>query len=449
MMMKSIKYLTFLTIATLFLSTFTTIVAAQQKTGQTEDTGDIILKPTPKSKDALFKNKEKIQYALQILNNTDKKQSGKLSYLITTDDGKKIRKDSVRFALGPKSDKEIEVNLLPKPTGFYRINFMVNTPDYDDTVRKVFGVAPESIHSQLHKPADFDAFWKQTRDQLKKVAPKYKIIERKDLSTSDKKVYAVEMHSYGDLLIRGWLVVPTDGRKFPVHYRVPGYVVELKPNMDNDDFIAFDLNVRGNGNDKDVISVGTDNYCLLGIENKNNYIYRGVYMDCLRGVDFLCSHANLGIDTTKIFVEGGSQGGALALITAALDKRVKVLTMQVPLYADIHDNQLIAASYEKPVFPFKVFRRYNSQHASFTWDKFFNTFDYFDPQNFAPMVKCPVLMGIGLLDQFCPPRCSMALYNHISSTNKEFVCVANSTHEVDLNYFMFQNLWLREKFRIP
>src|SRR6185437_15270229 len=183
--MKSTKYQVFLTITILFLSAFTATVAAQQKTEQIEDTGDIILKPSPKNKDALFKNKEKIQYTLQILNNTNKKQYGKLSYLITTDDGKKIRKDSVRFVLGAKSDKEIEVNLLPKPAGFYRLNFIVNTPDYDDTIRKVFGVAPENIRSQLHKPADFDAFWKQTRDQLKKVAPKYKINECKDLSTSD------------------------------------------------------------------------------------------------------------------------------------------------------------------------------------------------------------------------------------------------------------------------
>jgi cephalosporin-C deacetylase len=139
----------------------------------------------------------------------------------------------------------------------------------------------------------------------------------------------------------------------------------------------------------------------------------------------------------------------LALITAALDKRVKLLTMQVPLYADIHDNLNISASYDKQVFPFKVFRRYNDIHPGFTWDKFFSTFDYYDPQNFASMVKCPVLMGIGLLDQFCPPRCSMALFNHIGSNSKEYVCVANSTHEVNLDYFMFQNLWLREKFRIP
>jgi cephalosporin-C deacetylase len=228
-------------------------------------------------------------------------------------------------------------------------------------------------------------------------------------------------------------------------------VVELKPNMDNDDFITFDINVRGNGNSKDVININTDNYAITDIEDKNKYIYRGVYMDCLRGLDFIYSHSNLGIDTSKIFVEGGSQGGSLGIVTAALDKRVKVLTVQVPLYADIHDDYLVSETNKEQVFPFKVFRRYLKQHPSFTWDKFFGTFDYYDPQNFAPMVKCPVLLGIGLLDQFCPPRCSMSMFNHLGTkaSEKEFVCVPNSTHEVNFNYFMFQNNWLREKLRIP
>ncbi|MCO5950030.1 acetylxylan esterase [Mucilaginibacter flavidus] len=421
-------------------------VKAQQ---QTEETGDVVLKATPYNKTALFTSSEEVRYRVQLHNNTKQQQNGRVLYQVTTDDGKKVTADSVRISLREGGDKDIIVNIRKRNTGFYRINFIVKLPEYDDTVRRVFGVNPEKVTSQLHKPKDFDAFWKQSKVELAQVPANYRVLERKDLSTQYKKVYSVEMHSYGDLVIRGWLVVPTDGNKFPVHYRVPGYVVSLQPNMDNDDFIAFDLNVRGNGNSKDVINIGTDNYSLINIENKEKYIYRGVYMDCLRGLDFLYSHSNLGIDTSKIFVEGGSQGGSLALITAALDKRVKLLTMQVPLYADIHDNFAISASYDQQVFPFKVFRKYQSQHAGFSWEKFYSTFDYYDPQNFAPMVKCPVLMGIGLLDQFCPPRCSMALYNHISSTNKEFVCVPNSTHEVNFNYFMFQNLWLREKFRIP
>jgi cephalosporin-C deacetylase len=445
--MKRISYLIIISFILLFA--FSLKVAAQAQEEETEETGDIVLKAVSQNKNALFKSYEEVKYKLQIRNNTNEFQKGTISYLITTDEGKKIALSSFPLSIKGKADKEMLIKIPPRSTGFYRINFMVNLPDYDDTVRRVFGVNPEQITSQLYKPADFDAFWKQSREQLAKVAPSYRVLERRDLSTGEKKVYAVEMHSYGNLVIRGWLVIPRDGKNFPVHYRVPGYVVTLKPNMDNDDFIAFDLNVRGNGNSQDIINIGTDNYSVVNIENKDKYIYRGVYMDCLRGLDFLYSHPNLGIDTSKIFVEGGSQGGSLALITAALDKRVKLLTIQVPLYADIHDNYSISESYESQVFPFKVFRKYQSQHAGFTWDKFYSTWDYYDPQNFAPMVKCPVLMGIGLLDQFCPPRCSMALFNHISSTNKEFVCVPNSTHEVNFNYFMFQNLWLREKFRIP
>jgi cephalosporin-C deacetylase len=446
-MMKTFGYV-YLFASLLFVRVEARAAAFQQEQ-QTEETGDIILKPSPRSENAVFKKNEQIVYNLRVENNTNAYTTGRISYTVTTDDGKKVSVDSIQLAIKGSSTKDYVVKIAPKTSGFYRVNFIVNSAEYDDTVRRVFGVDPQEIRSQLHKPADFDAFWKQSREQLEKITPRYRVLERRDLSTDKKRVYAVEMHSFDNVVVRGWLVIPRDGKKFPVHYRVPGYVVTLNPNMDSDDFIAFDLNVRGNGNSKDVINIGTDNYCLVNVEDKNKYVYRGVYMDCIRGLDFLCSHEDLGIDTSKIFVEGGSQGGALALVTAALDHRVKVLTMQVPLYADIHDNMAISASYDKQVFPFKVFRRYNSVHPGFTWDKFFSTFDYYDPQNFAPMVKCPVLMGIGLLDQFCPPRCSMALFNHISSDNKEYVCVPNSTHEVNMNYFMFQNLWLREKFRIP
>jgi cephalosporin-C deacetylase len=445
--MKRISYLLVLSLILLFALSLK--VAAQEHGAETEETGDVVLKAIPQNKNALFNSTEEIRYKLQIRNHTNQLQNGKIKYLITTDEGKMVSVDYINLKLKGNANKDLQVTIPRKGTGFYNINFIISLPDYDDTIKRVFGVNPEQIRSQLYKPTDFDVFWKQSQEQLSKVVPSYKVLERKDLSTKAKKVYLVEMHSYGDLVIRGWLVIPRDGKNFPVHYRVPGYVVTLQPNMDNDDFVAFDINVRGNGNSKDVINIGTDNYAVVNIDNRDKYIYRGVYMDCIRGLDFLYSHPNLGIDTSKIFIEGGSQGGSLALITAALDRRVKLLTIQVPLYADIHDNYSISKSYTQQVFPFKVFRKYQNQHAGFTWEKFFSVFDYFDPQNFAPMIKCPVLMGIGLLDQFCPPRCSMALYNHIGSKNKEFVCVPNSTHELNFNYFMFQNLWLREKFRIP
>jgi cephalosporin-C deacetylase len=172
-------------------------------------------------------------------------------------------------------------------------------------------------------------------------------------------------------------------------------------------------------------------------------------MDCFRGLDFLCSHANLGIDVNRIYTEAGSQGGMFGIITAALDKRVRALTVETPLYCDIRDANTVSATYDEEIFPFKMFRRYKNSHPGYTWDDFYKVFDYYDPQNFAPMVKCPFLMGIGLLDHVCPPRCSMAMFNHLGSDKKEYIAVPNTAHEVNFNYFIFQNHWLREQLRVP
>ena len=60
-------------------------------------------------------------------------------------------------------------------------------------------------------------------------------------------------------------------------------------------------------------------------------------MDCVRALDFLQTRTE--IDPQKIAVEGGSQGGALSLMLAALDSRVKLCAPDVPFLSDI--NQLM------------------------------------------------------------------------------------------------------------
>ena len=183
----SIRYLSVITVALLFASTLKVSAAFQQQEEETEETGDVILKPIPQNKDGIFKNNEPVYYKLQVRNNTNDYKNGKISYLVTTDEGKKVTLDSIHFTLNGFSSKELNIKIPPKATGFYRINFMVNLPDYDDTVRKVFGVAPEKINSPLHKPADFDAFWVHSREELEKVVPQYRVLERKDLSTNEKE----------------------------------------------------------------------------------------------------------------------------------------------------------------------------------------------------------------------------------------------------------------------
>jgi cephalosporin-C deacetylase len=414
-----------------------------------EEEETLVTEVNPSHKDGLYEDDETVDYKIKLKSTYKETQEGKLSYDVLTDDNRVVLTSRLDLKLKHKGSADYSITIPKQHFGFYHFNVRVNTTSYDDTIKRVFGVSPLKLTSTLHRPDDFEAFWKGNLAELKRIPPQYKITQDKEKTTKDKKVYLVEMRSYGDVLIRGWLVIPTFGKRFPVHYRVPGYGVTMNPNMDADDFIAFDINVRGSGNSQDDIKLNTEIYSTMGIEDRDSYVYRGTYMDCIRGMDFLYSHHDLGIDTTRIYVEGGSQGGALGIMTAALDKRVRALTVQVPLYSDIRDTYDVSATYTEQVFPFKMFRKYHDTHPGYTWDAFYKVFDYYDPQNFAPMVKCPVLMGIGLLDLFCPPRSSMCMFNHLGTKNKEFVTVANSTHEVNFNYFMFQNNWLREQLRVP
>jgi cephalosporin-C deacetylase-like acetyl esterase len=301
----------------------------------------------------------------------------------------------------------------------------------------------------LNKPDDFDEFWQKTRDTLKTIAPHYKIIEQRALSINNKTVYLIEMHSWGDAIVRGWLTIPNNRpKKIPVKYRLPGYIVKLDPNLDDDDFAVFNFNVRGSGNSANAIDTHGE-YDLYNIENRDKYVYRAVYMDCIRGLDFLCAHANMGLDTSKIMVDGSSQGGGLAIVLAAMDKRIKSVTTQVPLFANFRKAFEITSLNPKSQTPVGMITNYVRTHPGFTKEKLFKVWDYYDPLNFAPQVKCPVIMAIGLLDEFCPPQCSFAMYNRLTNKQNECWVSPEKTHEVDELYYTYQFLWFQDILRLP
>ncbi len=419
---------------------------------ENEEDGEILIKVKAGTANAIFDEASYIDYKVDLKSTYRLKQEGKFSYTVSTDEGKQLFEDSVHIALGRRGSKTVKFKLPPNPPGFYQLSIRMNLTAYDDTIKKVFGIAPFKITAPQHRPADFDAFWKKSRQMLDKIQPDYKVTEQKNLSTPEIKVYLVEMRSWGNALIRGWLTIPVKKDKFiPIRYRVPGYLVEMKPSMIEDDFAVFQLNVRGNGNSKDAINTFGIQYNNYHLESKDNYIYRAVYMDCLRGVDFLASHGYLGMDVNRIAIDGGSQGGCLAVITAALDQRIKGVTTEVPLYSDLREASVITMKVppknETPVWHLNNFVKRRGRSASM--EEMYRVWDYYDPMHFAPDVQCPVLMGIGLMDELCPPRCSVAMFNQLGTSQKELWVSADKAHEVDPIYYRHQYSWLREFFLLP
>lgn len=439
-----------LRIITLMSCLFTLLLAGEVRAQEDDPKGEITIDAIPGKKTAIYGDGSSISWKLKVKSTYNVRQDGKLSYEILTDDWKKVWSGSTNVRLGKKASKNFSVRFPGQKAGIYRVQFNFNLSYYDDTVRRVVAVDPEKIHTELHKPGDFAEFWAKSKDQLAKINPDYKISE---ILSKEKGVrtYKVEMRSWNNVRIRGWLTIPTEGRNWPVIYKLPGYNIPMRPETDKPDFAVFAIDVRGNGMSRDIVAPENERYNVTNIDNKDLYIYHGVYMDCIRGMDFIMSQGpNLSLNTKHVAVLGGSQGATLAIMLAALDKRVTACTFELPLYADMHDAYAIGLSFPKTTWPINRFQDYIKAHRTYTPERFLATWDYYDPQNFIGSIQCPILMGVGLLDEYCPPRCSFGMYNKIAQgVQKEYRVAPDKAHEMNFDYFMFQLLWLKESLRAP
>ena len=335
------------------------------------------------NKNAIFDSRA--QFTFVVKNASGTEQVGKVSYLVTTETGQKLHSDSVKVRIARKSSGRYTFEIPETKPGFYKVNFMVNVTDYDDTTRRVFGIRPEEIKSAYSRPPDFDEFWNSARSELDKIAPEFKMTPLPDSNKENRKVFLFEMKSLDNLTIRGYVTIPA-GRskhhKFAVLLACPPYQIPLPPLFGSDEDIAIvSLNVRGQGNSRDVIHTRHDDYIFYHIEDRDQYVMRGAVMDCLRAVDFIFSRPEF--DHTRIMASGGSMGGFLALATAALDKRVALCSVQNPILSDIHNLT------KEVEWPMNRFTRYTLILPGITTNQILNNLDYFDSKNFALRITCP------------------------------------------------------------
>ncbi|WP_144908436.1 acetylxylan esterase [Mucilaginibacter frigoritolerans] len=395
---------------------------------------------TPHSSDGIFSSTA--SYTFEVKNGSDTREVGKVSYLVTTEAGKKVKADSVKVNIGRKSSESYNFEIPIDKPGFYKINFMVNVSDYDDTTRKAFGIKPEQIRSQYAKPTDFDAFWQNTRKELDNVPPEFKMTELVDSNKNGHRVFLVEMKSLGGFTIRGYLtepIVKNKNRKFVVLLGLPGYQVALGPMMGSDPDIAmFTLNIRGSGNSKDVINVRRDSYILLNLEDKNKYILRGAIMDCIRAVDFIYSRPELRHE--NIIVAGGSLGGYLTVALSSLDKRINFCSAANPILSDVRNME------HEVDWPINDIHKYVNTRPGLTMDKVYNNLDYFDAKNFATNLTCPTLVGLGLVDNIAPPDHVYVLYNNITKVPKHIIIFRDLAHEIGKKYNIYEGRWMRDQF---
>ena len=173
-----------------------------------------------------------------------------------------------------------------------------------------------------------------------------------------------------------------------------------------------------------------------GLEHRDLYGYRGVISDCVRGVDFLTSRPE--IDPERIYACGSSQGGGLTLITSALRPEIKGGVAGYPFLCCYPEAMSMFRSY--PYDELSCYARaYPDQK-----DQMLETLRYFDAVNFAPRIKCPMVVGIALDDEVCPPETSYAAYQALTG-HKELWLFPNSGHGNAHDYPGQERAWLEQQ----
>lgn len=299
----------------------------------------------------------------------------------------------------------------PGGPGFYAVTAVVKFgADHPVRIKLVPGYDVGNIQGPPARPADFDAFWEARLKELAGVKPEFSVEPVPERSTAKVDTCRVRMRSHGGVRVNGWLTIPKGKGPWPGLVSVAGYggAETIHPATWRDQTVTLALSIRGQGDSQEDIDPKGQEYMFLNLTtNPADYIYVGAYLDIVRAVDLLCSRPE--VDARRIGIEGGSQGGGLSLAGAALDPRIVACAAAVPWLCDWPDYAVTA-----PWAP-ENYPKLLAERKDLSLAKLHTILSYVDVLNLAPRIHCPVTVSMGLVDDTCPPRTIMAVYNRITA----------------------------------
>ncbi|PWJ56712.1 cephalosporin-C deacetylase-like acetyl esterase [Dyadobacter jejuensis] len=278
------------------------------------------------------------------------------------------------------------------------------------------GFEPQKIEPTVSNPSDFDAFWDKAKNELAQIPIQPTMTLLPERCTETVNVYHVSLENAPKgSKIYGILCMPKKPGKYPALLRVPGAGVRgYYGDVGNaaKGMITLEIGIHGipvtmeAGVYNDIRYGSLSGYPAYNLDSPDRFYYKRVYLGCLRANDFLTSLPEF--DGTNLAVTGGSQGGALSIVTAGLDKRVKWLGAFYPALSDV-TGYLHGRAGGWPHYFDKNNKEYNN------YSQKLNTVGYYDVVNFARRITVPGHYMWGFNDETCPPTSMYAAYNVISA----------------------------------
>ena len=400
----------------------------------------------PLAKDWLYEVKERVDFSISISKNGKPLTGTEISYEI----GLEEMKSTISKTITLKEETTFVVKgiALDSP-GFVRCKVKLMYQGKRYSAIGAAAVEPYNIQPTVQNPDDFDAFWTKAKADLAEIPINAKLTLQPELCKPDYNVYHVTLDN---VAIGGWrktskfygmLSIPKKPGKYPALLNVPG--AGVRPYFDDaraaKGVIVFQVGIHGIpvNQDQEVYDAlrngALADYAVFNMHNKDKYYYKRVYLGCVRAVDFLTSLPEF--DGENLIVNGGSQGGALSIVTAALDDRVKGLVAFYPALSDMTGylhNRVGGWPHQ--------FKHIQSEIT----DLWAETAGYYDVVNFAKRLKVPGWYSWGFNDAVCAPTTTFAAYNSITSP-KELHLFEETGHWTYPEQWEMANEWIFKQLK--
>lgn len=356
-------------------------------------------------------------------------RDGELKYSIGNDMLQPDKHGSVKLKNG-----RAVINMGTKKTPGFRdmkLSVSLDGKTYEHHIKVGFSV--DKIKPYTQEPQDFRSFWQKNVEELKQVPLSYTKELYKDYCTDKIDCYLVKLQidKMGHSMY-GFLFYPKNAQpgKHPVVLCPPGAGIKtIKDPMRNkyyaeNGFVRFEVEIHGLdprissetfGEISRAFNDRNGGYLANGLENKDIYYMKHVYVGLVRCIDFLTSLPEW--DGKNVAVQGGSQGGALSIIAAGLDSRVTQCVANHPALSDMAGYAAKGGTGGYPHFC--------RQPQILSNKDCLNTLAYFDVVNFARYVKAPTYLTWGYNDVTCPPTTSYAVWNTLKCTKESLLTPIN------------------------
>ena len=360
-----------------------------------------------------------------------------VSASLMTDMFRDYKSYSQDVTLAAGETKTVDLSLTGLEPGFYRMAAKAN----DNMLCTYYiGYNPTAIVSPDDSQPDFTTFWGTWKERLAAIPVDAELTLLNEASTTDtRNIYEVKYKSVPETVggepvyIYGYYAEPKVEGTYPciIHFHGTDKSGSLTmPSGTTDGWCEFRFSARGQTLDKaknGSVKYRTDpekessvDFYAYRLGDNDEHYYRYVYLDTRRAVDFVYSQAK--VNKNAVFAAGGSQGGCLTYVCAALsDGRIRAIAPSITGHADfVHTMEIVG-------WPTNVFNDWinakvtDGTYADYAAGKaaLLAHQSYFDTKNFAKWITCPVITNFSLQDNTDGPHLNIAPYNLLTNVPAE------------------------------